>query len=235
MSSKPSKNAQRRLAAAAAAKGRRQKVIAFGGLGLLGVLLFIQGPRMLDLLSTPEVTTLAARPVVPGAARSEPKPAKPAALPSTGADPFAVRALPNTDPGAGSVPAPEGASDPFVQIASAAQEPAAQPTAAPALPKQIIIGTPEPNKTARRGWIVVIASIPVGSGRRGAERFARNVARDGLASVDVLESSTRRSLRAGYYVVYNGPYATLRAVQRAAGRVHALGYRTAYVRRILQY
>jgi hypothetical protein len=53
--------------------------------------------------------------------------------------------------------------------------------------------------------------------------------------VGVLDSSTRRPLRAGYYVVYNGPYRTMRAVQRAAAHIRALGYRTAYVRPILQY
>jgi hypothetical protein len=45
----------------------------------------------------------------------------------------------------------------------------------------------------------------------------------------------RKPLRAGYFVVYNGPYATLSAVQRAADHVHAFGYRTAYIREIIRY
>ena len=49
------------------------------------------------------------------------------------------------------------------------------------------------------------------------------------------QSSTNKRLRAGYYVVYNGPYATLSAVQRAADHVHAFGYRTAYIREIIRY
>jgi hypothetical protein len=81
----------------------------------------------------------------------------------------------------------------------------------------------------------VLASIPVSSGRGTAERFATRVRRDGLTNIGVLESSTRRPLRAGYFVVYNGPYATLRAVQRAADHVHAFGYRTAYIREIIRY
>ena len=57
----------------------------------------------------------------------------------------------------------------------------------------------------------------------------------GFGSLAVLDSSTRKPLRAGYYVVYTGPFASLAAVQRSAAHVHAFGYRTAYVREILRY
>ena len=55
------------------------------------------------------------------------------------------------------------------------------------------------------------------------------------APLAVLDSSTRKPLRAGYFVVYTGPFASLSAVQRSAAHVHAFGYRTAYVREILRY
>ena len=74
-----------------------------------------------------------------------------------------------------------------------------------------------------------------GAGRAYAERFATRRAADGLGTVSVLDSSTRKPLRAGYFVVYTGPFATLAAVQRSAAHVHAFGYRTAYVREILRY
>ena len=50
-------------------------------------------------------------------------------------------------------------------------------------------------------------------------------------------STPRRGSRfaSGYYVVYTGPFATLREVQRSAAHVHAFGYRTAYIREILRY
>jgi hypothetical protein len=72
-------------------------------------------------------------------------------------------------------------------------------------------------------------------GRASAERFAALARRNGLGSISVLDSSTRKPLRAGYYVVYTGPFASLPAVQRSAAHVQAIGYRTAYVRQILRY
>ena len=51
----------------------------------------------------------------------------------------------------------------------------------------------------------------------------------------MLDSSTRRPLRAGYYVAYAGPYASGAEVRDAAARAHALGYRTAYIRELVRY
>jgi hypothetical protein len=230
----------RRRARVAAAKERKKKIFAIAGLGVLGLLLFIQGPKMLELFgSSPTVT---AAPAAPATTAAEPvEPPKEARLGSTSIDPFAARGLTDNDPQAGSIPAPAGTRDPFLPSGSGSPAPTdspAQPapTLAPSpLPKKIIIGTPKPGGVTTRGWIVVIASIPTSNGRRSAERFATKVRRDGLTDIGVLESSTRKPLRAGYFVVYNGPYATLSAVQRAADHVHAFGYRTAYVREIIRY
>jgi hypothetical protein len=236
------KSRERRAAAVRAAKERRKKLLAFGGLGVLVVVLLIQGPRMLELFGG---STAAAPPPPPaaGTETQEEEEAKPPQLGSASA-PFAVRRLVSSEPAAGSVEAPAGTRDPFrsESVSSAAPAPvsvapAPKPAAPPlpSLPNQIVLGTPKKDAVARRGWIVVIASIPTRSGRASANRFATQVRRNGLETVGVLESSTRKPLRAGYYVVYNGPYPTRKAVDRAVAHIRALGYRTAYVRPILRY
>jgi hypothetical protein len=235
------KSRERRAAAVRAAKERRKKLLAFGGLGVLVVVLLIQGPKMLELFGG---STAAAPPPPPAAGtETQEEEAKPPQLGSA-SDPFAVRRLVSSDPPAASVDAPAGMRDPFrsESVSSAAPAPvsvapAPKPAAPPlpSLPNQIVLGTPKKDAVARRGWIVVIASIPTRSGRASANRFATQVRRNGLETVGVLESSTRKPLRAGYYVVYNGPYPTRKAVDRAVAHIRALGYRTAYVRPILRY
>ena len=239
MSRRPSLTERRRLRAAAA-KERKRKIFAFAGIGVLGVLLFIQGPRMLELFSGSTPTPVAAPPPATPAPPEEEVPETPRFNSGT-VDPFAVRGLGDNDPEVGNVEAPAGMQDPFERPDAgppAPSETPAAPTPTPSpqpLPKRIIVGTPTPGGASTRGWIVVLASIPTSSGRGTAERFATRVRRDGLTNIGVLLSSANRPLRAGYFVVYNGPYATLNAVQRAADHVHAFGYRTAYVREIIRY
>jgi hypothetical protein len=242
--SKPggSKAQRKRAASAAAAKERRQKVIAFGGLGVLAILLVLQGPRMLDLFGgSSEPVARSAEPVVV-APEEEPEDSGQAlrAL-QGGGDPFAASGLADHDPQAGPVSGPGGLNDPFASAAAsspaptASAQPASKPEpAAPSLPNQIVLGTPTAGAVGKRGWIVVLASIQTRLGRDYAERFATRVQANGL-DVAVLNSSTNKPLRAGYYVVYTGPFASLDAVQRSASHVRAFGYRTAYVREILRY
>jgi hypothetical protein len=106
--------------------------------------------------------------------------------------------------------------------------------AARALPKQIVIGRPGGHRIATHGWIVILASIPTGSGRDAATRFARG-AHAHVGRLSILNSSHRRPLRGGYWVVYSGPYSTLPTVSLHAGRIHAAGYRTAYIRELVTY
>lgn len=234
-----SKAHQRRVATVAAAKQRRKKVIAFAGLGVLAILMFIQGPKLLDAFAGSDGATTAAEPA-PAASVPEKKAATSRALrflKATGADPFASRALADNDPRAGSISGPGGTRDPFGQSAATRPvkpaAPVANPVAAP-VPGKIVLGTPTLGAVAKRGWIVVLASVQARVGRTYAQRFASRVRTNGL-EVSVLNSSTNEPLRAGYYVVYTGPFATLAAVQRSAAHVHAFGYRTAYVREILRY
>jgi hypothetical protein len=230
---------EHRRARIAAAKERKKKIFAFAGIGVLGVLLFIQGPRMLELFDSG--STPVAAPPAPATTAEPAEPEQPPRFGSRSVDPFSARALANNDPEAGSVPAPAGTRDPFRQTGAGAPAPGetpAKPPSAPSpspLPRRIIVGTPTRDGVSTRGWIVVIASIPTSNGIRSAERFATQVRRDGLTAIGVLESSTRKPLRAGYFVVYNGPYATLSAVRRATDHVHAFGYRTAYIREIIRY
>ncbi len=132
--------------------------------------------------------------------------------------PAPIRSLPvrspTTIPQAGSVSGPAGTHDPFAGVGCVrtrrrpAPPPTEDPVAAP-IPGKIVVGTPTPGAVAKRGWIVVLASIQTRVGRPYAERFATRVERNGLGSVAVLDSSTRKPLRSGYFVVYTGPFATL--------------------------
>ena len=72
-------------------------------------------------------------------------------------------------------------------------------------------------------------------GRGSATSFAGKARSRGLTPVSVLNSSNRRPLRGGYWVVYTGPYATLSAVSSRAGSVHSQGYPTAYIRELIVY
>jgi hypothetical protein len=109
------------------------------------------------------------------------------------------------------------------------------PPVAQPLPQTIVIGTPTAHGAVDRGWIVILASIPTREGRSSALAFARSARQTGITSVAVLNSSNRRPLRGGYWVVYTGPVATLGAVSRLASSVHASGYRTAYIRELIVY
>ena len=65
--------------------------------------------------------------------------------------------------------------------ATPAAPPTADPVAAPE-PGKIVVGTPTPGAVAKRGWIVVLASVQTRVGRRYAERFAIRVERNGLVA-----------------------------------------------------
>lgn len=98
-----------------------------------------------------------------------------------------------------------------------------------------MIGTPGGGRHASHGWIVILASIPTGEGKGSATSFAAHARAKGITPVSVLNSSNRRPLRGGYWVVYTGPYATLNAVTSRAGSVHSQGYPTAYIRELIVY
>jgi hypothetical protein len=207
-----------------AAKQRRQKILVVVLLAVLVGLLAYELPQVLKRSSGNSSAAVAAAP----AASTQKPEGKRLPAGGTGADPFAVKPLSNGDSHA----VGGGGPDPFTGQSAASSSSAA--TSPATLPKQIVIGRPGGNRVAKRGWIVILASIPTDNGRRAALRFARG-ARSSVGGLSVLNSSNRRPLRGGYWVVYSGPYSTLAAVSRRAGRIQAAGYRTAYIRELITY
>jgi hypothetical protein len=203
-----------------AAKQRRQKILVAVLLAILAVLLAWQLPHLLKRSGGNSSAAAAAPPS--SIAKTERKQAPGG---GNGADPFAVKSLPDGD--AQAVTA--GGPDPFKASSSSS---ATSSTAA--LPSRIVIGQPGAHRVAARGWIVILASIPTGNGRPAAARFVQE-ARGTVGRLSVLNSSSRRPLRGGYWVVYSGPYSTLAAVSRRAGDIHAAGYRSAYIRELISY
>ena len=59
--------------------------------------------------------------------------------------------------------------------------------------------------------------------------------RAGVGSLSILNSSKRRPLRGGYWVVYTGPFSTLAQVNHNASGVHARGFTSAYIRQLIVY
>ncbi|MDX6399154.1 MAG: hypothetical protein QOJ43_2562, partial [Gaiellaceae bacterium] len=56
----------------------------------------------------------------------------------------------------------------------------------------------------RRGWTIVLVSLPQANGRDAAAAKAAEARRGGLRRVGVLNSSKYASLHPGYYVVFTG-------------------------------
>lgn len=219
---------RRRTEAAAAGKERRKKILAVVGAIVLAVLLVIQGPKLLDAFSSDPVALTPAPPPTTTAPVAPDKPSPQAArlLRSTPTvDPFASRRLVSSEPQPVPILGPNGERDPFMPARAALV----------IAPERIVIGTPRAGRTPAIGYIVVLASIRTGAGRAVAERIARSARQGGLAQVGVLNSSTRRPLRAGYYVAYAGPYKSAAAVRGAASRARALGYTSAYIRELVRY
>ena len=120
----------------------------------------------------------------------------------------------------GAVATPAGLHDPFAKphTSQAAVAPATQkPMTASPLPGTIIVGTPGANKVTVQGWIVILASIPTAQGAVAANSFAAQARKAGVGAVSVLNSSNRKPLRGGYWVVYTGPYNTLARGQHRGG------------------
>ena len=226
-----------------AAKERRQLFLVGGLCVVLVALLAFELPKLLkssgssSATSTPTVTTVqpaAATAAVP----TNTTKAYQAALKSPPRDVFALRDVgsPTT---LGSVATPPGLHDPFASPRSseAAVAPVApvRPVKTPQLPGKIVLGTPGPGKVAETGWIVILASIPTAAGQSSATSFAKTAAKSGVGKISVLNSSNRKPLRGGFWVVYTGPYASLIQVSSAADNVHKSGFTSAYIRELIVY
>jgi hypothetical protein len=215
------------------AKQRRQRIFAVVGLVLFLLVAAYEVPHTLKLLHHGS----SGSPVASSAPVATPK--APSALPASvlhrqATDPFVARTFSGGDPGVGTaLPGRDPfAAPPAPRTNSAAS---AAPAAPQGLPQTIVLGKPGKGLAAVHGWIVILASIPTGDGRDSAASFERRAAGSGLTSLGILNSSNRRPLRGGYWVVYAGPYGTLGEVSKRAAAIHAAGYGSAYIRGLLVY
>jgi hypothetical protein len=227
--------AQARRTRERAAKERRKKLLLVAGICMLLAVLAVQVPRTLNMLKSDSSSSGLSGGVTSTPTKAPATKASKRALRFRRAkvdDPFAARRITDAESRPGAVGASGGLHDPF-QPNSAA--PASPPhPLSPSIPRQIVVGTPG-RRAPRRGWTVVLASIPTSHSRGQAVRFARSARAHGVGDARVLKSSSRNRLRPGYWVVYSGVYRHLSGVERAAARVHARGYRTAYIRQLVRY
>ncbi len=238
----PRRNAKANAAAERAAKERRQLYIVVGLGALLLIVLAVEVlPKVLHGSSSaapaPATTTPATTATVPAAGETAAdKAALRHVLRQPARDPFAGN-VPTSPTVIGSVPGPAGVHDPFAKPGSASSTVQAPVQQAPvqAIQGTIVIGTPGAGAVKEHGWIVILASLPTSKGKAAATAFAAKAKRNGAGSVSILNSSNRRPLRGGYWVVYSGPYATLGDVNQHAAAVHSHGYGSAYVRQLIVY
>ena len=243
MASSMASSRRARGAANQQAKDRRQKLMVAGLGGLLLVLLVFQLPKLLSRggssssSSAPATVVPTTPTVAPDTTAVQAGKAYRVALKQAPHDVFTIRQV-SSENTLGAVATPAGLHDPFAKphSAQAAVAPATQkPVTASPLPGTIIVGTPGANKVTVQGWIVILASIPTAQGADAANAFASQARKAGFGTVSVLNSSNRKPLRGGYWVVYTGPYNTLAQVSTVADTIHGSGFKTAYIRQLVMY
>jgi hypothetical protein len=84
----------------------------------------------------------------------------------------------------------------------------------------------------RRGWTIVLLSLPQTNGRDAAAAQAKKARDGGLRRVGVLDSSRYASLHPGYYVVFQGVYADEAEASSALQRARSV-FPSAYQREIV--
>jgi len=84
----------------------------------------------------------------------------------------------------------------------------------------------------RRGWTIVLLSLPQANGRAAAVAKATEARGGGLRRVGVLNSSRYASLHPGYYVVFTGIFETEPEAASALQRARAV-FPAAYQREIV--
>jgi hypothetical protein len=85
---------------------------------------------------------------------------------------------------------------------------------------------------AKRGWTIVLVSLPQSGGREPAAERATSARERGLRRVGILDSSRFASLHPGYYVVFTGIFDTQVEAASALQRARAV-VRGAYTREIV--
>lgn len=84
----------------------------------------------------------------------------------------------------------------------------------------------------RRGWTIVLLSLPQQNGRDAAAAQAKKARDGGLRRVGVLDSSRYASLHPGYYVVFQGVYDSEAEASSALQRARTV-FPSAYQREIV--
>lgn len=84
----------------------------------------------------------------------------------------------------------------------------------------------------RRGWTIVLLSLPQANGRDAAAAQAKKARDGGLRRVGVLDSARYASLHPGYYVVFQGVYDSEAEASSALQRARGV-FPTAYQREIV--
>jgi hypothetical protein len=230
---------QGREASARAQKARRDKIILGVGCALLAGIGAFEGPKTLKRLhgsSAPATPVPAITPGSPAIAvpAAPPKPVSLKPLARFAAkDPFVPQitslqskptpVLANNPPKVRMSHFVE--KDPFVQQISL-------DAAAPSTGGSTSSGSQAVPVAGSGAYIVVIASVPIGSGRADANHEAAVARAHGVPSVKVVDSSKYPTLREGYFAVYSGPYPTLAKALAAVAHVRGLGYVSAYTRRL---
>ena len=119
-----------------------------------------------------------------------------------------------------------------------APEPTAPaPTTAPPTTARTTTAAPRPPATLawprdRRGWTIVLVSLPQSIGRDGADERAAEARRGGLPNVGVLNSSRFASLHPGYFVVFTGIFDSQAEATSALPRARS-AFPLAYQREIV--
>lgn len=84
----------------------------------------------------------------------------------------------------------------------------------------------------RRGWTIVLVSLPQSSGRDAADTRAAEARRGGIPEVGVLNSSRFASLHPGYFVVFSGIFDSQAEATSALPRARS-AFPLAYQREIV--
>jgi hypothetical protein len=119
-----------------------------------------------------------------------------------------------------------------------APEPTTTTTTTPTATRETPPPPPPPRKTlvawpaGKRGWTIVLDSVPTTNGRAAAIAEARQALHVGMAQVGVLDSSRFSSLHPGYFVVFSGIYDDEAAAQSHIIEAHRHGFRGPYPRPI---
>jgi len=81
-------------------------------------------------------------------------------------------------------------------------------------------------------YTIVLASVPISSGKNGAKQKALEALNAGLGDVGVLKSSDYSSLHPGYYVVFSGVFNNQSAALKRLPAARKAGFDSAFVKRV---